>query len=121
MMDVVEGQPSGIVLKFAYSASVAWGSGVQFPGVDPHQATLQQHPTENRKIGTDVSSAKIFLTHTDTHKRWTWLSRRGISTENIKKQMDILELKNTIPKMNNSSDRLKSMLNIKRAVNLKTG
>ena len=44
----VGGWPNGIVVKFAHSASAAWGSPVQIPDADIHtlhQATLWQHPT----------------------------------------------------------------------------
>ena len=44
----VQGQPRGIVVKFAHSPSVARGSQVQIPGADLHticQAILWQHPT----------------------------------------------------------------------------
>ena len=44
------GWPSGVVVKFAHSTSVAWGSQVWIPGVDlhaAHPAMLWQHPTYN--------------------------------------------------------------------------
>ena len=41
------GEPGGVVVKFAHSASVAQGSPVLRQGVDltPYQAMLWQHPT----------------------------------------------------------------------------
>ena len=42
-----EAQPGGIVVKFACSAPVAWGSQVWILGADPHaacQATVWWHP-----------------------------------------------------------------------------
>ena len=45
---IFRGQPSGIVVKFACSALVAWGSWVWIPGADlhiAHQAMLWQCPT----------------------------------------------------------------------------
>ena len=42
------GQPSGVVVKFVCSTSVAQGSQVQILGTDlrtAHHATLWQHPT----------------------------------------------------------------------------
>ena len=44
----VWGWPTGIVVKFAWSALVAWGSPVWILGTDlhtAHQAMLWQHPT----------------------------------------------------------------------------
>ena len=59
------GQPNGIVVKFAHSASAAQGSQVWIPGVDLHdvcQPCCGSIPhTKQRKIGTDVSSGPIFL------------------------------------------------------------
>ena len=68
--------PNGIVVRFAYSTWVAWGSWVWIPDVDlhtAHQATLWQHPTyKQRKMGTDVSSVAIFL----KQKEENWLSKK---------------------------------------------
>ena len=50
----MRGQPSGVVVKFVFSASVAQGSWAWIPGVDlcmAHQAMLWWHPTY--KIGKD--------------------------------------------------------------------
>ena len=63
---LIEGQPSGIVVKLVLSASAAQGSPVQIPGTDlhaTHQAMLWRRPTYQkwRKIGTDVSSGTILL------------------------------------------------------------
>ena len=47
-MRVFGGRPSGVVVKFAHSASAALGSRVRIPGMDVrtvHQAMLWQHPT----------------------------------------------------------------------------
>ena len=58
------GWPSGLVVTFANSALVAWGSQVWVPGanltllVKPHLAASHM---KERKIGTDVSSATIFF------------------------------------------------------------
>ena len=60
------GQSSGIVVKFACSTAAAQGSQVRIPVADlptAYQAMLCWSPTykKQRKIGTDVSSATIFL------------------------------------------------------------
>ena len=47
-MKTLRGQPSGIVVKFAHSASAAWGSWVCILGADLHtdsQTMLWWHPT----------------------------------------------------------------------------
>ena len=44
----LRGQPSGIAVKFAHSASAAQSSWVRIPGADPltvYQAMLWRHPT----------------------------------------------------------------------------
>ena len=58
-------QPSGIVVKFAHSASAVRDSQAQISGADLHAALMPccggiPH-TKYRKTGTDVSSATIFL------------------------------------------------------------
>ena len=57
--------PGGIVVKFAHFASAAQGSQVWILGMNLHtarQAMLWQQPTYKiEEIGTDVSSARIFL------------------------------------------------------------
>ena len=48
------GWPSGVLVKFAHSASAAWGLPVQIPGADLHttcQAMLWQHPTYKMEEG----------------------------------------------------------------------
>ena len=87
---MMRGWPTGIVVKFMCSASVAQGSCVQILGADlhtTHQVMLWQHPIykieedwhrcylsnnlpqEKRgRLATDVSSGPIFLTKT-THKK----------------------------------------------------
>ena len=69
--------PGSLVAKFTYSTSVAWGLQVQLLGTD--LALLSSHAVvashiKWRKIGTDVSSATIFLTK-QTKKKNTTLSR----------------------------------------------
>ena len=58
------GWPGGIVVKFAHSASVAWGLWVWISGTD--LAPLVSHAVaashiKQRKIGTDVSLVTVFL------------------------------------------------------------
>ncbi len=60
------GRPCGVVVKLGVLHFAGLGLWVQIPGVDlhtTHQAMLWWHPTykNQRKMGTDVSLATIFL------------------------------------------------------------
>ena len=90
--DRTQDQPSGIVIRFTYSSSVAQGLQVQIPGADQHRLsshTVAASHIKQKKIVTNVTSAAIFLkqkgkignrcqlranlphthTHTHTHKK----------------------------------------------------
>ena len=64
-LSTMRGQPSGIVVKFACFTLAAQGSQVWIPGMDmellikPCWGSIPH--TKKRKVGTDVSSATIFL------------------------------------------------------------
>ena len=86
--NLLKGQPIGIVVKFACSASVAWGSQVWIPGVDLAPLIKPRYggiPHKIEEVGTDASSATIFLKKKE--EDWQQMLAQGQSSSQKKKKL----------------------------------
>ena len=74
------------MVKFAHSASVAWGSLVYIPGMDGSTYCTSSHvvvASYIQKRGTDVSSVTLFLKQKE--EDWQQISAQGQSSSQEKK------------------------------------
>ena len=83
-VDEAWGWPSGIVVKFACSASVAWGSQVQISGMDlhttRHHAVAASHIQNRGRLAQMLAQGQSSISLKQKEEDWQQMSVQGQSS-----------------------------------------